>query len=205
MSDNGPASAQTDVNRAKSALRLEARAARRAVLPEMRRAAAYAIAKRVQALPVIQTASAVLLYGASPEEVDPSVLEDALRDLGLRIAYPRIEGSASLTLHWVPNRADLVSGAFGLLQPAPYAPPAPMAEISALIVPGVAFDAEGNRLGYGGGYFDTLLADWPELPPTIGIAYDEQVFEHVPHSDRDRPVDYVITPTRAFACATSRP
>lgn len=199
------ASADEGLDRAKTVVRLRARAARRTILPEMRVAHAYAIAERMLRLPEVTRASAVMLYGASPEEADPSVLEDALRDLGKRIAYPRVAGGRELTIHWVDSHDVLVEGPYGLLQPADGTPGAALSELSAIIVPGVAFDIEGNRLGFGGGYYDTLLGGTPTPPPAIGMAYDEQVFDEVPHEDRDRPMDILVTPTRTVRIPTSRP
>lgn len=191
------------LDRTKTLVRFKTRAVRRTVLPEFRTAHAYAIARRMLGLPVIGSASAVMLYGASPEEADPSVLEEALRDLGKRIAYPRVASDHDLTIHWVDDRKALVAGAFGLMQPREETPRATLEEIDVIVVPGVAFDEQGNRLGFGGGYYDTLLSA-PGAPPTIGIAYDEQVVRRVPHEDRDRPVDMLVTPTRTIQCATNR-
>src|SRR5574340_1214367 len=183
------------LDRAKSVMRLKARAARRSVLPEIRTVAAYALAERVLNLPEMVGVSAVGLYGASPEEADPSVLEFALRHLGVRIAYPRVSGPRTIDLCWVDDPEILAEGAFGLTEPREDAPRVLPESVSALVIPGVAFDSEGNRLGFGGGFYDALLAELTPLPPTIGIAYDEQVFARVPHDGRDRPVDVVVTPT----------
>lgn len=193
-----------ELDRAKALVRFRARAARRTVLPEVRVAHAYAIAEQMLHLPEIVDASAVMLYGASPEEADPGVLEMALRDLGKRIAYPRVAGGHDLTVHWVDDPDVLVEGAFGLMQPRDETPLARLREIDVIVVPGIAFDEAGNRLGFGGGYYDTLLAD-PGAPPTVGIAYEEQLVDDVPHEDRDRPVDVLVTPTRTIRCATNRP
>ena len=199
------ASSDEELDRAKTVLRLRARAARRTVLPEMRVAHAYAIAERMLQLPEITRAATVMLYGASPEEADPGVLEGALRDLGKRIAYPRVAGGRELTIHWVDTHDVLVEGPYGLLQPADGTPGAVLSELSAIVVPGVAFDVHGNRLGFGGGYYDTLLGGATSAPPAIGMAYDEQVFAEVPHEDRDWPIDLLVTPTRTLRFATSRP
>lgn len=199
------ASSDEELDRAKTVVRLRARAARRTVLPEMRSAHAYAIAERMLRIPEIANAATVMLYGASPEEADPSVLEDALRGLGKRIAYPRVAGGRELTIHWVDTHEVLVEGPYGLLQPDEGTPAASLGDLSAIVVPGVAFDLEGNRLGFGGGYYDTLFADPTMVPASIGMAYDEQVFDEVPHEDRDRPVDVLVTPTRTLRFATSRP
>lgn len=199
------ASSDEELDRAKTVVRLRARAARRSVLPEMRVAHSYAIAERMLELPEIIGGSAVMLYGASPEEADPSVLEDALRDLGKRIAYPRVADGRELTIHWVDTHDVLVEGPYGLLQPADGTAEAPLGALSAIVVPGVAFDLSGNRLGFGGGYYDTLLGEATGAPPTVGMAYDEQVFDEVPHEDRDCPVDLLVTPTRTLRFTTSRP
>lgn len=193
-----------DVARAKSILRLKARAARRAIADEARELAAVAIADRVLELPQLMAAAGVMVYGASQEEADPGTIEARLRARGVRIAYPRVNGIRSLSIHWVDEPGALVSGPFGLLEPGPDLPEASLGRIAAIIVPGIAFDAEGNRLGYGGGYYDSLLAG-TGLPLTVGIAYDEQIVGAVPHDGRDRPVDVVVTPTRTLRAPTTRP
>jgi len=198
------ATGSDELNRAKALLRLKARAARRSVLPEERTAASYAIAERILALPVIADANAVLLYGASAEEADPVVLESALRERGVRIAYPRVAGPRLLELHWVDDPDALTEGAFGLTEPRPETPSVSIHRVSAIVVPGIAFDADGNRLGFGGGFYDTLLEENEHLPPTIGIAFDEQIVDHVPNDELDRPVDVVVTPTRTLVAPTSR-
>jgi 5-formyltetrahydrofolate cyclo-ligase len=189
----------------KSTLRLRARAARRAITHEMRERAAEAIAERVLALPEIERAEAVLLYGASPEEAEPLPLEEALRARGVRVAYPRVAGRHHLDLHWVDERGQLVEGSFGLLEPSAEAACALPAEIDAIVVPGVAFDERGGRLGYGRGYYDELLSAECAGVPTIGIAYDEQVVAEVPCEERDVRMSVLVTPTRTIRCATSRP
>lgn len=187
----------------KARLRVTARAARRALGPEFRAFASEAIAKRVLALPEIEAARAVLLYGASPEEVDMLPLEEVLRARGVRIAYPRVAGRYELELHWLDDRGELVEGSFGLLQPKEDATCALPAEIDAIVVPGVAFDEHGGRVGYGRGYYDTLLAGPCAKVPTIGVAFDEQVVERVPCEARDQRLGVLVTPTRTIRCATS--
>lgn len=204
MPDSSRSPEHEALNRAKSVLRLRARAARRSVLPELRTAYAYAIAERVLNLPEIASAAAVMVYGPSPEEVDISVLEFALRERGTRVAFPRVAGPRQLTLHWVDQPAKLVGGAFGLREPAPDAPLARLSDLSAIIVPGVAFDPAGNRLGFGGGFYDALLSSGDGLPVSIGVAYDEQIVSEVPCHPHDRPMDVVVTPTSVYRRSTTK-
>lgn len=192
-----------DIARQKSLLRAHTRAARRAVTPERREAAAEAIAARVLALPEFADVRAALLYGATPEEADPAPLERALRERGVRIAYPRVAGPRRLTLHWVEGPADLVGGSFGLLEPRADAPLASTDDLDAVVVPGVAFDARGYRLGFGGGFYDALLAECSGHMPTVGIAFDEQVVDACPVDEHDHTVNVLVTPTRTIRCATT--
>lgn len=184
----------------KTSLRRHAREARKALSAEARAEASAAIASRVLELPEIQRASAVLLYGASPEEVDTTPLEVALRARGVRVALPRVAGAHHLTLHWVDGLAELAEGAFGLREPHEAAACALPSEIEAIVVPGVAFDERGGRLGYGRGYYDTLLSGACAGVPTVGIAFDEQVVAEVPCEERDERMCVVVTPTRTLRC-----
>lgn len=188
----------------KATLRVRARVARRSITPEVREDSSYAIAERVLGLPEMQDAGAVLLYGASPEEVETLPIEQALRERGVRIAYPRVGDHGHLDLYWLNDRSELERGSFGLLEPPEGTDSALPSEIDAIIVPGVAFDAEGGRLGYGGGYYDVLLAGPCAGVPAIGVAFDEQVVSRIPCEEGDQRVCVLVTPTRTIRCATSR-
>jgi 5-formyltetrahydrofolate cyclo-ligase len=187
-----------DIARAKSELRLRSRAARRAVMPELRTAASEAVMQTILAFPEVERASAVLAYGAMPEEVDATGIIETLWDRGVRVALPRVKGRRELELHWHERERDLCTGAYGLREPCENAPVAQPSEIDVVLVPGVAYDAECHRLGLGAGYYDTLLARLPEHTTTIGIAFDEQVVGVVPCGKKDRSVDILVTPTRVI-------
>ncbi|MDO8950709.1 MAG: 5-formyltetrahydrofolate cyclo-ligase [Actinomycetota bacterium] len=186
------------IARAKSELRLKSRAARRSVMPELHAAASLAVMQAVLALPEMQRATAVLAYGAMPEEIDATGIIEALWDRGVRVALPRVKGRRELELHWHERGRALCTGAYGLQEPCEKAPVALPSEIDALVVPGVAYDAECRRLGLGAGYYDTLLARLPESTVTIGVAFDEQMVAAVPCGEKDRPVDILVTPTRVI-------
>lgn len=189
----------------KALLRARMRAVRGAMPAEDRSAAARAIAQRALELPELADVTATLLYGATPEEADPALLEAGLRARGVRIAYPRVAPPRALALHWVDDTSTLVPGAFGLREPAADAPPAALDDLSAIVVPAVAFDVLGYRLGFGGGYYDALLARCSTFVPTIGVAFDEQIVERLPSEGHDRPVSVVVTPTRVIRPANGDP
>ena len=173
---------------------------RRAELqPNKRAMDSLQIAMKALAIPMVSRATGALSYGATPDEVDAGPLLAFLRARGARGALPRVEGS-ELTLHWAEGNFQLERGAFGLTQPTADTPLAADEAIDLIIVPGVAFDAEGNRLGYGAGYYDRLLARFPGVP-TVGLAYDEQIVDGIPVEEHDVPIDFVVTPTRILGAA----
>ena len=97
---------------------------------------------------------------------------------------PRITGPGTLSLHLVSSAEDLEAGPFGLFQPTENAPAVESGEIDLAIVPGVAFDHECDRVGYGGGYYDRLLTRMPNAT-LIGLAFDGQVVERIACDDHD--------------------
>lgn len=181
----------------KAALRASARDARAALGAEQCAADSAAIAERVLALPELADARVVLAYGATPEEVDVAGVAAALRARGVRVAYPRVDAPGELTLHAVADESELVAGAFGLREPAADAPTVEAAEIDAVLVPGVAFDERGGRLGYGGGFYDRLLVRLSAHCVRIGVAFEEQMVAAIPREEHDAGLDWVVTPGRA--------
>ncbi|MCE5203945.1 MAG: 5-formyltetrahydrofolate cyclo-ligase [Coriobacteriales bacterium] len=187
-----------DITRMKSNLRLKGRATRRAMTPELRQAAAEAVAQVVLGLPELRDAHAVGAYGAMPEEVDADPLIQELWSRGVRVALPRVVDKLHISWHWYECGYSLCRGAFGLREPCEDAPVASVEEIDAFVVPGVAFDRDCRRLGMGGGYYDRLIASLPASVPVIGLAYEEQVVESVPCSDHDQSVHIVCTPSSVY-------
>jgi 5-formyltetrahydrofolate cyclo-ligase len=199
-----PAEKPDAIAAAKHAARTRARDARDCIDLAVCREHASSIADHLLALDELCEATTVLTYAALPAELDPSLAIEALRARGVRVAYTRIEAPGVLGMHVVEDDAQLIPGPLGIRQPAEDALRVSHDEIDAVIVPGVAFDEFGARLGYGGGYFDQLL---PLLRPDcarIGIAYDEQLLEEIPREEHDEHVDIVVTPTRIIRPARRR-
>lgn len=190
MTENG------DIGAAKKAVRERARAARRTLDPAMRSRAARQLADKLGSLPELAIARTVLAYGASSEELDPSVAVERLRSCGATIAYPRIDEPGVLGLHVVDEETELVAGPFGIAEPPEDSPRIEARDIDAVIVPGVAFDDDCRRIGYGGGYYDRLLPQMRADCARIGVAFDEQLLESIPAEDSDARLDAVVTPSR---------
>lgn len=179
----------------KAHVRAAARDARTALVPVDRERLSRSAAARVLAMPEMATAGAVLVYASLPEEVDTSSLVSTLAASGRIVAVPRVCGPREMTLHRIVSLDELAPGVCDI--PEPDGTTAEMApeQFDVVIVPGVAFDRACRRIGFGGGFYDTLL---PRLRPgafTIGLAFDEQMVEEVPCEEHDSPLDAVVTPT----------
>jgi 5-formyltetrahydrofolate cyclo-ligase len=171
---------------------------RRADLPAVERAArAEAAAALLLALPEMAEVAGRMIAGyvSMKGELDPAV---ALARAGVRRQAPR------LRFHEMSPGAALASGPgpFGLLEPDAASPEVAVEALDIMIVPGIAFDAEGRRLGLGGGYYDGALAVARSgargRPVLIGFAYDFQIVDECPIGDGDLPVDLVVTDARVL-------
>ncbi len=187
----------SDIHAEKAACRTEARAARCALGPATCAAAAAALGAQLLGLPELADPRVVLAYSATAEEISLEPTIAALRERGMAIALPRIEERGVLAIHLVEPGDPLVPGPLGIMEPAADAPRPDLGTLDAVLVPGVAFDELGTRLGFGGGFYDRLL---PLLAGAvrIGVAYDEQLVEPLPREPHDALMDVVVTPTRAI-------
>jgi len=174
--------------RDKTELRREARA-RRAELARTNPDFAQQLAAHAGALDIADN-TLIGAYVALPGEADPHLLLKALSTRGCTFAFPRVhaKGEPLVFHHWKPGH-ELQKGSFGILEPSP---DWPVAHPRILLVPLLAFDKHGHRLGYGGGFYDRTIA---ALKParTIGIAYAGQEVEALPHEAHDIALDAVLT------------
>ena len=149
---------------------------------------AQAIADHAEALGV-PAGTVVGGYHALPDEADPALLLERLVDLGCHIAYPRVAGKGlPLEFHRVPDGEVLAPGTFGVHEPLDTWP---RVVPDLLLVPLLAFDATGSRLGYGGGFYDRTLALLKV--PAIGIAYAGQEAASLPRGPHDMALAMVVT------------
>ena len=133
-------------------------------------------------------------YHALPDEADPALLLARLVEIGCAVAFPRVTGKDQpLEFHHVPHDfyedgAVLEPGSFGIREPLESWP---RAIPDMLLVPLLAFDAAGHRLGFGGGFYDRTLAALGV--PAIGIAYAGQEVASLPQGPHDRTLDGIVT------------
>jgi 5-formyltetrahydrofolate cyclo-ligase len=183
---------------AKLALRAEIVARRDALPDAFRRSAAMAIAARIGTLPQFTGANTVLLTLPFRSEWNTLPLVHAAIAAGKLVAAPRVDAATRmLELHVISDPArDIVAGFQGIPEPRPDCPPVPRAAIDFVLVPGVAFDRAGGRLGYGGGYYDRLLPLLSPGAPRVSGAFEIQVADRVPVAPHDATVDTIATEAR---------
>jgi 5-formyltetrahydrofolate cyclo-ligase len=176
----------------KSDLRESARAVRRMASQNTPGGARIAGAHALRAIARIRHIRTVSAYVAFREEIDPKPLMHSLHGLGINVALPVIEEARTPLRfrRWQPG-VRMVPGKLGILIPEE----GDATEPDALIVPLLAFDSRGHRLGYGGGYYDRTIADLRARSKilTIGFAYAAQEVEELPDGLHDVPLDGIAT------------
>lgn len=186
----------SDIARHKASLRKEMLALRAALTPEQAASNGLAVTGLVRGIPRWRSAAEVLAYWPAKNEMDTRPLIAELWGRGARVLLPRCRpdqpGIADLA--GVSCEADLVPGAFSIMEPGPACAVTSEASPDVILVPGVAFDRQGRRLGFGGGYYDRLLT-LPNLSRAlkIGLAHGFQVVGEVPGEAWDLPVDAVCS------------
>jgi len=159
--------------------------------------ASAALCRRLAAWPALRETQIVLTYLAFRNEPDLSLLFDLLPLI--RWIVPRIEGKRIVLHPYDPAR--LVRHRFGMLEPAADLPVVDPTTLDLVLVPGVAFDRQGGRLGFGRGYYDRFLPTTPAL--RVGVTYDECLAGALPCGKHDQRVEWIATPSKLFAIRSS--
>jgi 5-formyltetrahydrofolate cyclo-ligase len=181
---------------AKHLQREQVRAKVKLLTAAARAAAATAICARLRTLAVWRAAQSVLMFAPLTDEPDLwPLLREALT-AGKSVAVPSfVPGSNVYVARRIGDlERDVVVGKFGVREAADGCAEIPLNQLDLVLVPGVAFDARGRRLGRGKGFYDRLLAD--VCGSKCGVAFDEQLVATVPVGPLDIPLNCILTPTR---------
>jgi 5-formyltetrahydrofolate cyclo-ligase len=188
-----------ELKRTKRAIRRDVLARRDAMPPPVRAQEGARAIDRFLVLPEVTAARTVAAFWSFGSELDTAPLLAALTERGIRMVLPRIAGDDITMRTWAPGD-PMEPTSFGAMEPAQGDRVDP-ADLDVVCTPGVAFDAWGGRIGYGGGYYDRLFDRGPR-GRRIALAFDLQVLdEALPQGAFDRRVDVLVTPTRTIVVA----
>ncbi|MBQ8961103.1 MAG: 5-formyltetrahydrofolate cyclo-ligase [Ruminococcus sp.] len=145
-------------------------------------------------------ADTVLIFASFGSEPDTWTVAEELLKAGRNVCFPRCRAGGQMTFHKVTELAQLVENpdSFGIREPDESLPCPVIGSDAVCIVPGLAFTEKGERLGYGGGFYDRFLAK--NKVHTIALAYEECVTDTLPQSQHDLRVDMIVTEERTVLC-----
>ncbi len=187
------------MERTKEQVRRELQARREALSASEREERSAAIRDRLTGMDYLEEADTVFLYIAIDNEVDTRPLLDDLLESGRQVAVPVVKGE-EMAASLLQDTAELEPGPFDVPQPAEqYRRALDPVDIDLSLVPGVAFDEHGNRIGRGEGYYDRFLADAGGV--AVGLAYEFQVVDRIDPDPWDVAVDGVVTENQGIGYA----
>ena len=160
----------------------------------------FPVVMRLLSHPRIKTANTVMLYYSLPDEVDTHTLVDSLLMSDKHIILPRVTGEGTMELRRYTGPSDLAQGAYNIMEPTGevfdnYT------DIDLAVIPGVAFDKDGNRMGRGKGYYDRYLPRCQNAVK-IGVAFDCQRVEHAASGTLDAVLDAFATEKGVYCHGT---
>ncbi len=180
----------------KSELREQVRALLRGIRHERRVAASIQACSLLEQQSVWKNAHTIFFYAPLPEELDIWPLLRNSLAAGKTVALPRFDSATNqYAACQIQNfTTDIHPGQFGIREPGDHCVPVPLNRLDLVLVPGVAFDLRGHRLGRGKGFYDQLLA--LVRGTTCGVAFDEQIVERIPIEPHEVRLNCILTPTR---------
>ncbi len=186
-------------------IRKEALQARLRLSPVQIREKSGRIARRFFALPEYQSAATVMFYVSRASEVEThGMIARALREkdrVAVPVMFPEKRRLVPVVIH--DFYQDLAPGKMGVLEPDPAKEKIlPPDEVDLLVLPGLAFDRRGNRMGRGRAFFDIFLKDLSPAVIRVALAFETQIIEEVPVDSHDMPVDKIVTEERVINCRT---
>lgn len=187
----------------KKTLRKEILTIRRGLSAESLRLESIKITEFLCAWPIFTKAETIMMFLSMPDEVETTALLEAALRAGKKVCIPLIgETQGQMQAVWLRSLTDLVIGKFGIktvsIEKIQLVDPE---SIELILVPGVAFDAFGRRLGMGAGYYDRFLVKARQAT-LAGLALDCQLVENVPCEEYDQPVNYIATAEGIIDCVS---
>jgi 5-formyltetrahydrofolate cyclo-ligase len=187
---------ENDINGNKSSLRQTIRVALGKISLAVRTVESHDLCRRLE--PQLQSAHTILFYAPLADELDVWPLLEKLLKSNKVCALPAFDDSTRFySARRVKNlETDIFTGKFGVSEPLSSCEEIPFSQFDLVLVPGVAFDLNGNRLGRGKGFYDRILAEASGIK--CGVGYDFQLLETIPTEAHDAKVDFIFTPSRGM-------
>lgn len=178
----------------KTELRSQIRARLEKISPAVRAVESIGLCERLEAQ--LRSARTILFFAPLPDELDVWPLLEKFLSAGKICALPAFDAATqAYAAHRVNNlETDIATGKFGVREPASGCAEIPLAKLDLILVPGLAFDVSGNRLGRGQGFYDRLLKNASGIK--CGVCHDFQLLEKIPAEPHDAKVDFIFTPSR---------
>jgi 5-formyltetrahydrofolate cyclo-ligase len=185
----------------KTALRVALLSQRNSLSTEKADSWSRSIQARLLEAPLYQSASAIALYSSVQNEAATEKIRDHSLRSGKRVVYPRLVPNRSLEFVEIESATELVRGKTGIAEPVGDKVLSYSGELDLLlIVPGVAFDPKGNRLGRGQAWYDRVIRQWGSRATPVGLAYEFQIIDRVPVDPWDEKVLFISTQERFIDC-----
>ena len=183
----------------KDAARRHALEARDALSSAQRECLAVAVRARALTLPELDSAGTVMLFASFRTELDTMPIAEWVLRQGKRLCLPRVLGRRTMAAFEVRDlAADLVPGRWDIPEPREGLPEVPPQEIDLVFVPGSAFDEDGRRCGYGGGFYDNYLPLTRPDVPWVALAFEVQLVPAIDCEAHDLPVTAIVTEERVI-------
>ena len=182
-----------DLESEKRQLRSAMSARRRAVPAEASNSAARRVALQLSRTEEFEAAPRVALYADHAGELPTRACFDAVLQAGKILLLPRMGAGRRLDFCRIERWEELRAGRYGVLEPPPGSPVIDPVAADLVLVPGLAFDSRGRRLGRGEGCYDATFPPGDPAPRLFGVGFEFQLVESVPHASHDRDMDAIVT------------
>ena len=186
----------------KNSIRAELLSRRDSISSDKKKLKDTAIKNRLINLEEFIDAKSVLMYVSFRTEVETIELLNGILCLGKTLVVPLVNSKQkTLSLYEIKDITELEPGYMGIPEPnVNENRKVELKDIDIVVIPGTGFDLNGNRLGYGGGYYDRLLSNADKNIPTVALAFEEQMLDVVPSEPHDMTMDIIVTDERVIKC-----